>query len=55
MRGIEEGRTEDELRELMHENGVGTMVKDALQKVAQGIVSIDEAAMLTTLQIPSDG
>ena len=51
MKAIEEGRGEDDLRRIMHEHGVCTIGKDALQKAADGTICFEDARSLTTIHI----
>lgn len=49
MSAIEEGDTEDELRNLMALHGICSMRRDALQKVAAGITSLEEMSSMTEI------
>jgi len=47
---IEAGRSEEELRQLIQEYDTCTLQKDALQKVAEGMISMEDASTMTSLQ-----
>ena len=49
IKAIEKGVGEDELRRLMHEHGICTIAKNAMQRVAEGMISLDDAHALTTI------
>ena len=51
LRAIEDGESEDQLRRLIHAHGVSTLKKDALQKVAAGILSLEECATMTEIHL----
>jgi len=52
MSAIEEGDSEDHLRQLINSRGICSMRKDALSKVSAGITSLEEVATMTGL-LPS--
>jgi type II secretory ATPase GspE/PulE/Tfp pilus assembly ATPase PilB-like protein len=47
---IEAGKSEEELRQLIQDHGTCTLQKDALQKVAEGMISMEDASTMTSLQ-----
>lgn len=51
MRAIEEGLPEDELRKVIRSHGTRSLESDALEKVAQGITSIEEFYAMTSIKI----
>ena len=51
VRAINEGKPEDELRKLIHEQGICTLHKDALQKAADGIVSLEDCSTMMIIEL----
>lgn len=51
MRAIDEGLPEDELRAIIRANGTRSLESDALEKVAQGITSIEEFDSMTSIKL----
>ena len=51
VRAINEGKPEDELRSLIHEQGICTLQKDALQKAAEGIVSLEDCSTMMVIEL----
>ena len=51
VRAIEEGETEDDLQNLMQSHNVCTLEKDALQKVCEGVIGIEEVEKMTSIEL----
>ncbi len=51
MNAIEVGKSEAELRHLIRAHGVCTLEKDALRKVAEGLISLEETGSMTTIEL----
>jgi type II secretory ATPase GspE/PulE/Tfp pilus assembly ATPase PilB-like protein len=51
MRAIEEGLPEDELQKVIRSHGTRSLESDALEKVAQGITTIEEFYAMTSIKI----
>ena len=48
---INDGKPENELRRLIHERGIHTLQKDALQKAAEGVVSLEDCSAMMVLEL----
>jgi type II secretory ATPase GspE/PulE/Tfp pilus assembly ATPase PilB-like protein len=51
LRAINEGRPENELRHLIQEHGICTLQSDALQKVAEGIISLEDCSAMMAIEL----
>ncbi len=51
IRAINDGKPESELRRLIHERGICTIQKDALLKVAEGVVSLEDCSNMMVIQL----
>ena len=51
VKAINEGKPENELRRLIHEQGICTLQKDALQKAAEGIVSLEDCSTMMVIEL----
>ncbi|MEI8020544.1 MAG: ATPase, T2SS/T4P/T4SS family [Schlesneria sp.] len=48
---INDGKPENELRRLIHERGIHTLQKDALQKAAEGVVSLEDCSAMMVIEL----
>ena len=48
---INDGKPENELRRLIHERGIHTLQTDALQKAAEGVVSLEDCSAMMVLEL----
>ncbi len=51
LHAIENGGSEDELRNVIRSHGAGSLEKDALEKVAEGITSMEEFYAMTSIKM----